>query len=120
MLTVTHGGKPATLDGVHWSVIVLGALIAVVALVVTRVRTTRRLALPGRAPASAIAVPDYRAVDQAVVGLACECCPSKLRVSGEGSRLHEGVRLRGVRLECPRCRWRDERWFRVGDAGVSA
>ncbi len=103
----------------HWSVIVLGAVIALVALVASKVRTARRLALPGRSPASAIAVPDYRAVDQAVVGLSCERCPSKPKVSGEGSRLHEGVRLRGVRLECSRCRWKDERWFEVGDAPTS-
>ncbi len=103
----------------HWSVIALAALIALAAWLVSRVRTARRLALPGRSPASAITVPDYRAVDQAVVGLGCERCPSKLKVSGEGSRLHEGVRLRGVRLECTRCRWRDERWFQVGDAPTS-
>jgi hypothetical protein len=97
----------------HGSVILLAAVIALLAWGVARVRAARRLALPGRSPASAIALPDYRAVDQAVVGLACERCPSKLKVSGEGSRLHEGVRLRGIRLECPRCRWKDERWFEV-------
>ncbi|HBP21293.1 MAG TPA: hypothetical protein DEA08_26335 [Planctomycetes bacterium] len=95
---------------------VLLAVLAALAVVTIRGRAARRreLAQPGRAPSAPLEVEDFHALEARVSRERCEACQVDFKQSGEGSRVHEGRRLRVVRLVCPRCEDERELFFQVG------
>jgi len=93
------------------------ALLLALAFSARRVWLRRRLgglmrALPGGTPDLAVTVSSFSEIDDHVRGRRCPC-GGRYEVLGEGSRVHEGVRLRLLRLECGICERETEIYFDV-------
>lgn len=96
--------------------IVLVAVVVALGLLELQRRAARRQALaePGRAPSSPLAVEDFHALEARVARERCASCEVAFKQTGEGSRVHQGRRLRVARLACPRCEEERELFFEVG------
>lgn len=93
--------------------VVLLAVLAVLALVAIQGSAARRreLAQPGWAAQNPLEVEDFHALEARVSRERCEACQVAFEQTGEGSRVHEGRKLRVARLACPRCEDERELWF---------
>lgn len=93
--------------------LVLLVVLAVLAWAAAQRSAARRreLALPGRAASNPLEVHDFHALEARVGRERCEACQVSFKQTGEGSRVHEGRKLRVARLACPRCEAERELWF---------
>lgn len=93
--------------------VVLLVVLVALAWVAAQRRAARRreLAEPGRAPQHPLEVEDFHALEARVSRERCQACQVDFKQTGEGSRVHEGRKLRVARLACPRCEDERELWF---------
>lgn len=70
------------------------------------------LSLPGSRKDNAIVVDSFEDIEVAVAARRCLCC-GRYQNKGESSAVHDGKRLRVVRLECTFCEERIRLYFDV-------